>query len=106
VLKVRPLPNYLAACVNHHVDNVLYFGCRSAAKDEHYGDQWRVLSESQKLVYRKACSRDVPEGTPRVYVQDLMKQEEDMKRIWEYINRGAWIYVSGCVNVRTLELSH
>ncbi|EIN05749.1 riboflavin synthase domain-like protein [Punctularia strigosozonata HHB-11173 SS5] len=79
--------------------NVLYFGCRSAGKDEHYGEEWRTYAEDKKLVYRRACSRDVPDGRKRIYVQDLMVQDEDRKRLWELIDaRGAWVYVSGSSN--------
>ncbi|KAJ7183107.1 riboflavin synthase domain-like protein [Mycena filopes] len=53
-------------------DNTLYFGCRSATKDQHYGPEWGACRD---LVYRAAFSRDGPEGTKRIYVQDLMQED-------------------------------
>lgn len=74
--------------------NTLYFGCRSANKDQHYSSEWEDLSLSQKVSYRVACSRDGPEGMKRTYVQDLMR--EDAESIWELIgSHGAWVYISG-----------
>lgn len=77
--------------------NTLYFGCRSANKDQHYSSEWEDLSLSQKVSYRVACSRDGPEGMKRTYVQDLMR--EDAESIWELIgSHGAWVYISGSSN--------
>ncbi|TRM58748.1 riboflavin synthase domain-like protein [Schizophyllum amplum] len=56
-------------------DNTLYFGCRSAAKDEHYAEEWAAYARESKLTYRVARSRDGPEGTARIYVQDLMRED-------------------------------
>ncbi|KAF8479036.1 riboflavin synthase domain-like protein [Russula ochroleuca] len=78
-------------------DNTLYFGHRASGKDEHYSREWATLAEAGNLTYRVAASRDGPEGTPRVYVQDLIRQ--DVKRIWRLIHdRGAWVYISGSSN--------
>ena len=75
----------------------LYFGCRSEAKDHHYGAEWRTLAAEGKLAYRVAFSRDGPEGKARTYVQNLIR--EDAKRIWELVGeRGAWVYISGSSN--------
>jgi len=80
------------------VDNTLYFGHRASGKDAHYSHEWIALAESAKLTYRVAASRDGPEGTRRVYVQDLIRQ--DAKRIWELIHdKGAWVYISGCASL-------
>ena len=77
-------------------DNTLYFGHRAAGKDEHYSREWIKLAESGNLTYRVTASRDGPEGTPRVYVQDLIRQ--DAKRIWQLVHdKGAWVYISGWV---------
>jgi sulfite reductase alpha subunit-like flavoprotein len=79
-----------------YTDNTLYFGCRSASKDQHYASEWRTYSNEGDLVYRLAPSRDGPEGSRRTYVQDLMIQ--DSKRIWEAIDRkAACVYISGYV---------
>ncbi|TBU41104.1 riboflavin synthase domain-like protein [Dichomitus squalens] len=78
-------------------DDILYFGCRSEAKDHYYGAEWRALAAEGKLTYRVAFSRDGPEGKPRTYVQDLIR--EDAKRIWVLVGeRGAWVYISGSSN--------
>jgi sulfite reductase alpha subunit-like flavoprotein len=78
-------------------DNTLYFGHRASGKDEHYSREWTTLAEAGNLTYRVAASRDGPEGTPRVYVQDLIKQ--DTKRIWRLVHdSGAWVYISGCAS--------
>ncbi|KAF8637155.1 hypothetical protein AX17_003059 [Amanita inopinata Kibby_2008] len=77
--------------------NVLYFGCRSASKDHHYGVEWMAYAESQRIIYRTAFSRDVPEGTKRIYVQDLMQKDAEV--IWRFIGEfGAWVYISGSSN--------
>ncbi|KAF4588599.1 NAPDH-dependent diflavin reductase [Pleurotus pulmonarius] len=75
----------------------LYFGCRSASKDQHYHSEWEEYASKQLLTYRVACSRDGPEGVRRTYVQDLMR--EDAQRIWELVGeRGAWVLISGSSN--------
>ncbi|KAK2465532.1 hypothetical protein APHAL10511_002424 [Amanita phalloides] len=77
--------------------NVLYFGCRSSTKDQHYESEWRAYARLQKMTYRTAFSRDVPEGTKRIYVQDLIQQ--DAEEIWKMVGQaGAWIYISGSSN--------
>ncbi len=76
-------------------ENTLYFGHRASEKDEHYAQEWSSLAESGHLTYRVTASRDGPEGTPRVYVQDLIRQ--DAKHIWQLVRvKGAWVYISGC----------
>ncbi|OJT11116.1 NADPH-dependent diflavin oxidoreductase 1 [Trametes pubescens] len=78
-------------------EDTLYFGCRSASKDHHYGDEWRAYATNGELTYRAAFSRDGPEGTARTYVQALIR--EDAKRIWELVGkRDAWVYISGSAN--------
>ena len=82
-------------------DNTLYFGHRASGKDAHYSREWTALAESGHLAYRVVASRDGSEGTRRVYVQDLMRQ--DAKRVWRLVHEsGAWVYISGCVRVRSL----
>ncbi|EGO02944.1 hypothetical protein SERLA73DRAFT_102999 [Serpula lacrymans var. lacrymans S7.3] len=78
-------------------ETVLYFGCRSATKDQHYLKEWKAYAESGQLTYRVACSRDGPEGVKRTYVQDLIF--EDGKRIWELVGeKRGWIVISGSSN--------
>ncbi|KAF7330350.1 NADPH-dependent diflavin oxidoreductase 1 [Mycena venus] len=77
-------------------DNTLYFGCRSAIKDQHYASEWRSCASAGDLAYRAAFSRDGPEGTKRIYVQDLL--QEDAERIWTLLNAGASVFISGSSN--------
>jgi sulfite reductase alpha subunit-like flavoprotein len=80
--------------IDYFAANTLYFGCRSATKDEHYADEWRRYSETCGLTYRVAHSRDGPEGVKRTYVQDLL--EQDSYRIWKLLEgEKAWVYISG-----------
>ncbi|KAJ3830011.1 hypothetical protein EV361DRAFT_865275 [Lentinula raphanica] len=39
-------------------DNTLYFGCRSAEKDQHYASEWQGYVAEHELTHRVACSRD------------------------------------------------
>ncbi|KIK93213.1 hypothetical protein PAXRUDRAFT_829176 [Paxillus rubicundulus Ve08.2h10] len=75
----------------------LYFGCRSATKDHHYGSEWQAYTEAGQITYRVAFSRDGPEGTKRTYVQDLLC--EDKERVWDILGkqRGTLI-ISGSSN--------
>lgn len=51
-----------------------------------------------RVFYRVACSRDGPEGEKRTYVQDLMGEPEDARRIWELLGmEGGYIFISGYV---------
>jgi sulfite reductase alpha subunit-like flavoprotein len=76
------------------VDNTLYFGCRSATKDQHYVSEWTNYVADGTMIYRVACSRDGPEGSKRTYVQDLM--QDDSEKLWDLIgNRGACVFISG-----------
>ncbi|KAH0834168.1 hypothetical protein J3R83DRAFT_11474 [Lanmaoa asiatica] len=72
----------------------LYFGCRSASKDHHYGAEWEAYAKAGKITYHVAFSRDGPEGTKKTYVQDLLRQDKD--RVWELlgVQRGTLI-ISG-----------
>ncbi|KAJ6612272.1 hypothetical protein B0H10DRAFT_2053037 [Mycena sp. CBHHK59/15] len=76
--------------------NTLYFGCRSGAKDQHYGAEWISYSAEQDLTYRAVFSRDGPEGTPRTYVQALIR--EDAERIWKLLCDDAYVLISGSSN--------
>ena len=78
------------------IDTTLYFGCRSALKDQHYRSEWEGYAEEKRLRYRVACSRDGPEGSKRTYVQDLM--HKDAQEIWNILGsqRGILI-ISGWV---------
>ena len=74
--------------------NTLYFGCRSATKDQHYGIEWESHAKFDDLHYRLAASRDGPEGVRRIYVQHLI--ERDAEHIWDVVGkRNGWVYISG-----------
>ncbi|KAG2137490.1 riboflavin synthase domain-like protein [Suillus clintonianus] len=78
-------------------NTTLYFGCRSAHKDQHYHSEWESHAEEQKLRYRVACSRDGPEGVKRTYVQDLM--QKDAQDIWNMLGQQRGILIiSGSSN--------
>lgn len=80
----------------HTLDNTLYFGCRHASKDKHYGSEFQDYVSKGDLNYRVACSRDNPEGVRRTYVQDLI--EEDGEHVWKILkDRQGWLYISGSV---------
>jgi len=77
--------------------NFLYFGCRSASKDQHYASEWRSYSENQQMHYRAAFSRDGPEGEKRTYVQDLIHQ--DSEQIWKIVGeQKGRVLISGSSN--------
>ena len=81
-------------CTNNDPANTLYFGCRSAAKDHHYGSEWQAYAEKQQLRYRVAFSRDGPEGEKRTYVQDLIRQ--DSEEVWRLVGyHKGWVLISG-----------
>ena len=85
--------------LNQIQDNTLYFGCRSATKDQHYAIEWENHVKFDGLKYRLAASRDGPEGVQRTYVQHLMEQDAD--HIWDVVGRrNGWIYISGCSQLR------
>ena len=75
-------------------DNTLYFGCRSASKDQHYAAEWEHHVKLHGLKYRLAASRDGPDGVRRTYVQHLI--EQDAEHIWDVVGkRNGWVYISG-----------
>lgn len=86
----------LLYAVNIYIaENILYFGCRSASKDQHYAEEWIKEAETGKLTFRTAFSRDSPNGIRR-YVQDTMT--EDIEMIWNIIDgRGGFMYICGYV---------
>ncbi|KAJ7178852.1 hypothetical protein C8R43DRAFT_472390 [Mycena crocata] len=85
-------------------NNALYFGCRSAGKDQHYGSEWSTYASKGELAYRAAFSRDGPEGTKRIYVQDLIR--EDAEQIWKLLEDGASIFISGSSNKMPAAVKH
>ncbi|KAJ3763755.1 NADPH-ferrihemo protein reductase [Lentinula raphanica] len=81
-------------CIGPGTDNTLYFGCRSAEKDQHYASEWQGYVAEHKLAPGVACSRDDLEGSKRTYAQNLIT--EDAARIWKLLNkRNACVLISG-----------
>lgn len=76
---------------------MLVFGCRNAAKDFYYQDQWEQLTAAgvlaQKTGLACAFSRD---KASKVYVQHKLR--EHSQAVWGMMQRGAHIYVSGSAN--------
>jgi sulfite reductase alpha subunit-like flavoprotein len=92
--KVSPFETLRARYFRHHSATKLYFGCRSAMKDHHYGAEWEAYARAGKITYRVAFSRDGPEGTRRTYVQDLLRL--DKESVWELLGvRGGTLIISG-----------
>jgi sulfite reductase alpha subunit-like flavoprotein len=82
---------------------MLYFGCRSSSKDQHYSLEWQKYSLRQQLHYRVAFSRDRPEGEKKIYVQDLI--EEDAEQIWNIVGvQKGWVFISGWVDFYLTDL--
>ena len=76
---------------------MLFFGCRNAAKDFYYQDQWEQLTAAGVLAQKAglvcAFSRD---KATKVYVQQKLR--EHSQAVWDMMQRGAHIYVSGSAN--------
>ncbi|KAJ7914880.1 hypothetical protein B0H13DRAFT_2232043 [Mycena leptocephala] len=70
----------------------LYLG----ARDQHYGPEWKSYASNDDIVYRTAFSRDGPEGTRRIYVQDLI--QADAEQIWALLQAKASVFISGSSN--------
>lgn len=78
--------------LDSRLENMLFTGCRYRDKDDLYRQSWDAHVAQGHLVCYAAYSRD---SEDRVYVQDVMLQNGP--RVWEWITRGAHIYVSGYV---------
>jgi sulfite reductase alpha subunit-like flavoprotein len=73
-------------------DILVFFGCRSRQADFFYEEEWQQAQESGELELVVAASRDQQE---KVYVQH--KIVEYAKRVWELLQKGAVVYICGCV---------
>ncbi|KAG2064219.1 riboflavin synthase domain-like protein [Suillus decipiens] len=71
-----------------HTNTTLYFGCRSAHKDQHYHSEWESHAEERKLRYHAACSCDGSEGIKRT----------DTQYIWTMLGQQRGILNSGSSN--------
>ncbi|XP_066516156.1 NADPH-dependent diflavin oxidoreductase 1 [Hoplias malabaricus] len=71
--------------------NVLFFGCRSKAKDFYFHTEWEENIQAGHLTLFTAFSRDQDE---KIYVQHRVKQQA--KLLWDLIaNKNAVFYIAG-----------
>ncbi|BGP19975.1 hypothetical protein JCM10213_006752 [Rhodosporidiobolus nylandii] len=71
-------------------ENLLFFGCRSASKDFYLKEEWEKMVENGDLTLSVAPSRDQEN---KIYVQHRIP--EYAAQIWEYLQRGGYLYVCG-----------
>jgi cytochrome P450/NADPH-cytochrome P450 reductase len=69
---------------------MLFFGCRHPQQDFLYREELQAAERADELELHVAFSRF---ETNRIYVQDLMKQQQD--RVWQLLHDGAIVYVCG-----------
>lgn len=72
-------------------ETVLFYGCRNQEADFFYKEEWDVLKEKMPLKIFPAFSRD---QKPKVYVQDILKQQSDLVYDLLYSQNGL-VYVCG-----------
>jgi sulfite reductase (NADPH) flavoprotein alpha-component len=70
--------------------NWLFFGERNQATDFYYADFWLELEKQGRLRLDLAFSRDQKE---KIYVQHKLLEQK--KSIWNWIEKGAMLYVCG-----------
>lgn len=61
------------ACHDSRRQVVLYFGCRSLAADYYFAEEWRA--HFPQLTVYAAGSRDGPDGTARLYIDDVIRRD-------------------------------
>jgi sulfite reductase alpha subunit-like flavoprotein len=72
---------------------LLFFGCRNESKDFIYKDEMTQAQEDGVIDLNVAFSRD---GKVKVYVQDLLQNEETGKRVWDLLSKKkGMFYVCG-----------
>lgn len=77
--------------------NVLYFGCKKSSEDFIYSDELRAFEKSGTLTtLHLAFSR---ESTEKVYVQHLIKKQENASSFVADLEAGAYIYVCGATKM-------
>lgn len=74
------------------VNDVLFFGCRTAIDDYFFSQEWEALAQSNGLHVLAAFSRDP--GQPKEYVQDKIRLHADLVST-ALIEKGAKVYVCG-----------
>lgn len=71
--------------------NVLFFGCRSQAKDFYFRSEWEEMVTAGHLTLFTAFSQDQEE---KVYVQHYVRKNAEL--LWDLItNKGACFYIAG-----------
>lgn len=86
--------NYLKLQGKNVGPNVFFFGCRKETKDFLHQELWKALVFNGSLfLFSVAFSRDQKQ---KIYVQHKMK--ENSKVLWNLLQSGAIIYVSGSAN--------
>lgn len=83
---------YTRAAEHKFGDTILFFGCRHPEKDYLYKAELEKAKEDGVLTDLCVAYSRVP-GQPKVYVQQLVEQQAE--RMWNLIEKGAYIYVCG-----------
>lgn len=69
---------------------ILYFGCRSSTSDLYYKAEWDEY-RTKGVKVEVAASRDQED---KVYVQHLIKRDEQLIRDW-IVKQNGHVYISG-----------
>ncbi|KAF0986166.1 hypothetical protein HZS_2754 [Henneguya salminicola] len=70
--------------------HLVFLGFRNKEKDFLFKKDWEDFEKSKNIKMFTAFSRDQHQ---KIYVQDRITENGSL--IWEYISKGAWIYLSG-----------
>eukprot|EP00743_Colponemidia_sp_Colp-15_P009001 GILK01009822.1.p1 GENE.GILK01009822.1~~GILK01009822.1.p1 ORF type:complete len:649 (-),score=122.51 GILK01009822.1:47-1993(-) len=89
-LSALAVADTLSQCRPFPSSNVLFFGCRYAAKDYLYAEEWAAYVAAGDLWLSVAFSRDQEH---KIYVQQKLVESGQM--LFQLIERGARIYVAG-----------
>ncbi|XP_068191461.1 NADPH-dependent diflavin oxidoreductase 1 isoform X2 [Antennarius striatus] len=74
--------------------NVLFFGCRSEAKDFYFKSEWEEMIKAGNLILFTAFSRDQEQ---KVYVQQRVRENAEL--LWDLIsNKNGCFYIAGNAN--------
>lgn len=89
---IAPFRAFLQERLSSHAEgpNWLFFGECNEATDFYYGDYFKELENQGRLRLSTAFSRDQEQ---KIYVQHRLWEER--KSIWEWIQKGAFIYICG-----------
>ncbi|MFN0064705.1 MAG: hypothetical protein ACKVOH_00545 [Chlamydiales bacterium] len=88
---VAPFRGFMQERIKRNMgQNWLFFGEQHKQFDYYYKEEWTTLEKKGLLTVDTAFSRDGPE---KVYVQHKMLMKS--RSLWEWIEKGAHIYVCG-----------